>query len=157
MAGRDIQRRRKRMLERCRSGALRQGFLAIALAGAIGMGSLSVLAQETDLSSLGGEISADGSSTVGPLTQAAAEGFNEQAPNVQITVDISGTGGGFKRFCAGETDVQDASRAITDEETASCEQNTIDWYVFEIAYDGIAVVTNKENTWATCLTTEQLK
>src|SRR5262245_28884978 len=127
------------MLERCRSGALRQGFLAIALAGAIGMGSLPVLAQETDLGSLSGQISADGSSTVGPLTQAAAEKFNEQAPNVQITVDISGTGGGFKRFCAGETDVQDASRSIHDEEAANCAANNIDWYVFEIAYDGITV------------------
>jgi phosphate transport system substrate-binding protein len=145
------------MLKRWKSGALRQGLLAVALAGAIGVGSLPVLAQETDLSSLSGEISADGSSTVGPLTQAAAEQFNEQAPNVQITVDISGTGGGFKRFCAGETDVQDASRAITDEETATCQQSNIDWYVFEIAYDGITIVTNKENTWATCLTTEQLK
>ncbi len=145
------------MLERCRSVALRQGFLAIALAGAIGMGSLPVLAQETDLSALSGEISADGSSTVGPLTQAAAEQFNEQASNVQITVDISGTGGGFKRFCAGETDVQDASRPIKDEEAATCQQNNVDWYVFEIAYDGITIVTNKENTWATCLTTDQLK
>ncbi len=70
----------ERMLERWRSGAWRQGLLAIALAGAIGMGSLPVLAQETDLSSLSGQISADGSSTVGPLTQAAAEQFNEQAP-----------------------------------------------------------------------------
>jgi phosphate transport system substrate-binding protein len=145
------------MLERCRGNALRQAFLAVALAGAIGIGSLPALAQETDLGSLSGEISADGSSTVGPLTQAAAEKFNEQAPNVHLTVDISGTGGGFKRFCAGQTDVQDASRAITDEEAATCKQNNVDWYVFEIAYDGITVVTNKENTWATCLTTDQLK
>lgn len=145
------------MLERCRGNALRQAFLAVALAGAIGIGSLPALAQETDLSSLSGEVSADGSSTVGPLTQAAAEKFNDQASNVHFTVDISGTGGGFKRFCAGETDVQDASRAITDEEAALCKQNNVEWYVFEIAYDGITIVTNKENTWATCLTTDQLK
>jgi phosphate transport system substrate-binding protein len=136
---------------------LRRGFLALVLAGGIGMNALPALAQETDLSTLSGEISADGSSTVGPLTQAVAEEFNGQAPDVQISVDISGTGGGFKRFCAGEIDISDASRPIKDEERAACAQNGVDWYQFEVAYDGITVVTNKENTWVTCLTTDQLK
>lgn len=136
---------------------LRRGFLALVLASGIGMNARPALAQETDLSTLSGEISADGSSTVGPLTQAVAEEFNGQAPDVQISVDISGTGGGFKRFCAGEIDISDASRPIKDEERAACAQNGVDWYQFEVAYDGITVVTNKENTWATCLTTDQLK
>ena len=90
---------------------LRQGLPALALACALIAGTTPVLAQDADLSKLSGEITADGSSTVGPLTQAVAEEFNAQAPNVQTSVDISGTGGGFKRFCAGETDVQNASRA----------------------------------------------
>jgi phosphate transport system substrate-binding protein len=109
------------------------------------------------LSALSGEIVSDGSSTVGPLTQAVAEEFNGQAPNVQISVDISGTGGGFERFCAGETDVQNASRAIEEDEIAACAENGVDWYEFEVAYDGLTVVTNTENTWLTCITTDQLK
>ena len=102
-------------------------------------------------------VTADGSSTVGPLTQAVAEEFNAKAPNVQISVDISGTGGGFKRFCVGETDVQDASRPIKDEEAKTCADNGVEWYEFEVAYDGITIVTNKENTWLTCITTADLK
>src|ERR687889_2203039 len=136
---------------------LRQGLPALVLASVLGLSALPTLAQETDLSALSGEIVSDGSSTVGPLTQAVAEEFNGQAPGVQISVDISGTGGGFERFCAGETDVQNASRAIEEDEIAACAENGVDWYEFEVAYDGLTVVTNKENTWVTCLTTDQLK
>ena len=136
---------------------LRRGFLALVLASGIGMPALPALAQETDLSALSGEIVSDGSSTVGPLTQAVAEEFNGQAPDVQISVDISGTGGGFERFCAGETDVQNASRAIEEDEITACAENGVDWYEFEVAYDGLTIVTNKENTWLTCITTDQLK
>ena len=130
---------------------------AILLAGSLMLGGSPALAQDVDLSTLTGNIESDGSSTVGPLTQAAAEDFVGSAPNVQISVDISGTGGGFKRFCDGETDVQNASRAIKDEEAANCAAKGVDWYEFEVAYDGITIVTNKENTWATCLTVDQLK
>jgi phosphate transport system substrate-binding protein len=136
---------------------LRQGLLALALVGAVGVGSLPALAQDADLSALSGEIVSDGSSTVGPLTQAVAEEFNAAAPDVQISVDISGTGGGFERFCRGETDVQNASRAIDEEEAALCAENGVDWYEFEVAYDGITIVTNTENTWLTCVTTDTLK
>lgn len=140
-----------------RGATLRQGFLALVLASGLGMNALPGLAQETDLSALSGEIVSDGSSTVGPLTQAVAEEFNALAPNVQTSVDISGTGGGFDRFCAGETDLQNASRAIAEDEIAACAENGVDWYEFEVAYDGITVVTNPENTWLTCITTDQLK
>jgi phosphate transport system substrate-binding protein len=98
----------------------------------------------------------DGSSTVDPLTQADAEEFNAHAPDVQISVDISGTGGGFKRVCEGETDVQNASRPIEDDERATCAENGVDWYQFEVAYDGITVVVNPENTWLTCVSTDDL-
>jgi phosphate transport system substrate-binding protein len=108
-------------------------------------------------SNLSGRIEADGSSTVGPLVTAAAEDFQAQNPGVQITVGISGTGGGFERFCAGETDLSDASRPIKDdEEVPICQKNGIEYTEFQVANDGIAVVTNRENDWATCLTVEQL-
>ena len=145
------------MVNKWRRATVRQGILALVLAGGLGMTALPGLAQETDLSALSGEIVSDGSSTVGPLTQAVAEEFNGQAPDVQISVDISGTGGGFERFCAGETDVQNASRAIEEDEIASCAENGVEWYEFEVAYDGLTVVTNPENTWLTCVTTDQLK
>src|ERR687891_444600 len=125
---------------------LRQGLPAFALACALSASTMPVLAQDADLSALTGEITSDGSSTVGPLTQAVAEEFNGLAPDVQISVDISGTGGGFERFCAGETDVQKASRAIEEDEIATCAENGVDWYEFEVAYDGLSIVTNKENT-----------
>jgi phosphate transport system substrate-binding protein len=145
------------MAKRGIGSVLRQGLLAVVLTGALAAGASPVLAQETDLASLSGEIVSDGSSTVGPLTQAVAEEFNAQAPNVQTSVDISGTGGGFERFCLGETDVQNASRPIDEEEIAVCAENGVDWYEFEVAYDGITVVTNPENAFLECLTTEQLK
>lgn len=136
----------------------RRAALALAAVAASKAGGMPVRAAQTpEVSGLQGEIVSDGSSTVGPLTQAVAEEFNAQAPDVRISVDISGTGGGFKRFCAGETDISNASRPIKDEERAQCAEAGVDWYVFEVAYDGITVVTNTENTWAACLTVAQLK
>jgi phosphate transport system substrate-binding protein len=106
---------------------------------------------------LSGRIEADGSSTVGPFVTAAAEDFQAQNPDVQVTVGISGTGGGFERFCNGETDISDASRPIKDdEEVPVCQKNGIEYTEFQVANDGIAVVVNNDNDWATCLTVEQL-
>jgi phosphate transport system substrate-binding protein len=110
----------------------------------------------TDLGSLSGSIEADGSSTVGPITQAVAEEFAAQASGVQVNVGISGTGGGFERFCNGETDVQDASRPIKDDEAANCAASGVDYYEFEVAYDGITIVVNPENDFIECLTVQQL-
>jgi phosphate transport system substrate-binding protein len=109
-----------------------------------------------DVSSLSGEISIDGSSTVGPIVQALAEEFNGVAGGVQVPVGISGTGGGFERFCNGETDISNASRPIKEEEAANCAANGINYYEFQIAYDGITVVVNPENDFITCLTVAQL-
>src|SRR5215208_1617717 len=93
---------------------------------------------------LSGKIAIDGSSTVAPFTQAAAELFNEENPDVQITVGTSGTGGGFEKFCAGETDISDASRPIKDdEEVPVCEKAGVKYGEVQIANDGIAVVTHK--------------
>src|SRR5512132_1563585 len=106
---------------------------------------------------LSGSIVIDGSSTVGPLTSAAAELFNAGQPNVKVTVGISGTGGGFEKFCSGETDISDASRPIKeDEEAPVCQKNGVAYNDVQIANDGIAVVTNKSMA-VDCLTTDQLK
>jgi phosphate transport system substrate-binding protein len=108
-------------------------------------------------SNLSGTISADGSSTVGPLTTAAAEAFGAANSGVQVTVGISGTGGGFEKFCNGETDLSDASRPIKDEEKAACDAKGIKFHQILVANDGITVVVNKDNDWAKCLTVDQLK
>jgi phosphate transport system substrate-binding protein len=108
-------------------------------------------------SDLSGSISVDGSSTVFPLTEAAAELFREENPDVKITVGTSGTGGGFEKFCAGETDISDASRAIEPEEEEACKKDGVEYEEVQVANDGLAVVVNPENDWATCLTTAQLK
>jgi phosphate transport system substrate-binding protein len=105
---------------------------------------------------LSGSINIDGSSTVAPLTQAAAELFNQENPDVRISVGISGTGGGFEKFCRGETDISDASRPIKDEEAAICEENGVVFDEFGIANDALTVVVNPANDWATCLTVEEL-
>ena len=105
---------------------------------------------------LSGAIRIDGSSTVFPFAEAAGELFNEDNPDVQITVGQSGTGGGFEKFCAGETDISDASRPIKDdEEVPICEENGVKYEEVQVANDGIAVVTNKELT-VDCLTVKQL-
>jgi len=110
---------------------------------------------------LSGKVEADGSSTVGPLTTRAAELFREQQPNVNVTVGTSGTGGGFERFCAGETDISDASRPIkedpADKEASVCKEAGIDYTEFQVAIDALTVVVHAENDWATCLTVDQLK
>lgn len=105
----------------------------------------------------GSEIRIDGSSTVAPLTAAAGELFRESNPDINVSVGTSGTGGGFAKFCAGETDINNASREIKPEEAAICEDNGIEFVEIAVANDALTVVVNKENTWATCLTVEELK
>ncbi|MDQ3167410.1 MAG: PstS family phosphate ABC transporter substrate-binding protein [Chloroflexota bacterium] len=103
-----------------------------------------------------GEIITDGSSTVFPITQAAAEEFSNIVDGVDITVDFSGTGGGFERFCEGETAISNASRAIAEDEVAICAENGVDYYEFEVAFDGITVVVPESNTELTCISVETL-
>ena len=100
----------------------------------------------------------DGSSTVAPLTTAAAELFKEEQPGVNVTVGTSGTGGGFEKFCAGETDISDASRPIKeDEEAPICDEKGIEYAEIPVANDALTVVVSTENDFVDCLTTEQLK
>ncbi|HEX9435863.1 MAG TPA: PstS family phosphate ABC transporter substrate-binding protein [Candidatus Limnocylindria bacterium] len=106
---------------------------------------------------LGGNVKIDGSSTVFPISEAMAEEFQKKNKDVKVTVGISGTGGGFKKFCAGETDISDASRPIKDSEKAECQKNGIAYTELQIAIDGLSVVVNPQNTWVDCLTTAELK
>lgn len=108
-------------------------------------------------SDLSGTILADGSSTVFPITEAVAEEFQKEFPNVRVTAGVSGTGGGFQKFCNDETDLQNASRPIKDSEIQACSANGIEFIELTVANDGLAVVVNKDNTWAECLTTDELK
>jgi phosphate transport system substrate-binding protein len=100
-------------------------------------------------------ITADGSSTVGPFVQRAAEEFKAEE-DIDVTVGISGTGGGFERFCAGETDLSNASRPIDEDEQALCEDEGIEYIELRVATDALTNVVNVENDWATCLTVDQL-
>ncbi len=109
------------------------------------------------VSALGGTITVDGSSTVGPYAIAAAEGFQQRNKGVRITVGISGTGGGFERFCRNETDLSDASRPMKNSEAIRCRDAGVKWVAFTVANDGISVVVNKANTWVNCLSTAELK
>ncbi|MDA0802484.1 MAG: PstS family phosphate ABC transporter substrate-binding protein [Planctomycetota bacterium] len=121
---------------------------------------LSTLAIATTALALGdlkGNIRIDGSSTVFPITEAVAEEFAAEQPNVNVTVGVSGTGGGFKRFCAGEIDIADASRPIKPSEMQLAAKNGIEFIEIPVAYDGLTVVVNTQNTWATDLTVDNLK
>lgn len=108
-------------------------------------------------SGLSGEIRIDGSSTVYPLTEAIAEEFRNEVPNIRVTVGESGTGGGFKKFLRGEIDINNASRLITKEEAELCRQNGIEFIELPVSYDGLAVVVNKENNFVNYLTVNELK
>ena len=137
--------------------------LAFAAVGVLALGAAACGSDDNSNgggggnSNLSGTIKIDGSSTVGPFAQAAAEKFQGENPNVKVTVGTSGTGGGFEKFCAGETDISDASRPIKpDEEAPVCKKKGITYQQVQVANDGIAVTTNKDLT-VDCLTVAQLK
>lgn len=132
----------------------RLGVFALVLTLVAGVSAMAGTAKAPQLK---GTITADGSSTVGPWTTAAAEMYRKVQPKVRITVGISGTGGGFEKFCRGETDLQNASRPIKASEYAKCRENGIKWVAFTVANDGISLVTSRQNTWVDCLTTAELK
>lgn len=106
---------------------------------------------------LSGDIAVDGSSTVFPITEAMAEEFGITNPDVRVAVGISGTGGGFKKFCNNETDIQDASRPIKASEQELCAANGIEYVEFLVGLDGLTVAVNPANDFAVCLNVEQLK
>ena len=110
-----------------------------------------------DTEELSGTIKVDGSSTVAPLSEAAAELFQADHSGVRVTVGTSGTGGGFEKFCNGETDISDASRPIKQEEIDACAAKSITYEEITVALDGLSVIVHPENDWADCLTVEQLE
>lgn len=112
---------------------------------------------DSDNKDMKGAITIDGSSTVYPITEAVAEEFNHEYPKVKVTIGVSGTGGGFKKFSRGEIDISDASRPIKEAEIAACKENNIEYSEFSVAYDGLAVLINPENTWVDHFTVEELK
>src|SRR5687768_8111934 len=99
----------------------------------------------------------DGSSTVYPISEAVAEEFQKENRGLRVTVGVSGTGGGFQKFCRGETDISNASRPIKPIEIEACKQAGIEFIELPVAYDGIAVVVNPQNTWAASMTVNELK
>lgn len=108
-------------------------------------------------SNLSGNVKIDGSSTVFPVSQVMAEEFQKINPGVRVTVGVSGTGGGFKKFCAGETDITDASRPINSSEMELCQKNNIEYIELPIAFDGLSVVVNSQNNSVDCLKVGELK
>jgi phosphate transport system substrate-binding protein len=106
---------------------------------------------------LSGEVKIDGSSTVYPIMEAVAEEYQMVQPDVEVSVGLSGTGGGFKAFIAGETDLSNASRPIKEEERAQLEEKGIEFTEIKLAFDGLSVLVNKENSWVNHLTVDELK
>ena len=147
------------------SSGLRRAAVAVGVVALVGvLASFAAAATKPNLKKaalgrLSGTVTADGSSTVGPYTTAAAELYRRAgASKVNVTVGISGTGGGFERFCKGETDLSDASRPMRKTEAASCKSNNVgSWRAFTVANNALTVVVNRDNTWATCLTVAELK
>lgn len=133
----------------------------VAVAASVTLVACGGGAQQQDGGQGGDQVSGpvliDGSSTVEPLSSAAAELYQGENPEVNVTVGTSGTGGGFQKFCNGETDISNASRPISDTERQQCEANGIAFQELQVANDALTVVVNPANTWANCLSVEQLR
>ncbi len=128
----------------------RRTVLVMGVAAVLGTGSMSAMAQTT--------VKVDGSSTVFPVTEAVAEEFQKSKKNlVRVTVGVSGTGGGFRKFCRGESDVQNASRPITKAEIAECQKNGVPFIEMPVAYDALSVVINPKNAWLQQISIDELK
>lgn len=141
---------------------------AIAMTLVIGAFSLTGCAQPAsteaspeqptaEASALKGEIRIDGSSTVFPITEAVAEEFTKSNADVKVPVGIAGTGGGFKKWIAKETDINDASRKIKDQEAADAKTAGIEYTELKIGFDGLSILVNPQNTWADSITLDELK
>jgi phosphate transport system substrate-binding protein len=130
--------------------------VALLVAAACG-GAPAASSADPAFAGLSGAIAIDGSSTVAPISAAVAEEFSKAAPTVEVTVGTSGTGGGFEKFCNGETDISNASRPIEDDELKACAAKGIEPLELEVAQDAVTIVVNHDNDWATCVTTEQLR
>ncbi len=131
--------------------------LAFIILGLLLLASCGSKTANNESKSLTGDIIIDGSSTVYPITEAIAEEFRVSQPGVKVSVGVSGTGGGFKKFGRGEIDINNASRPIKENEIKACEENAITYVQLMVAYDGLAVLVNPQNTWVDHFTVEELK
>jgi phosphate binding protein len=138
-----------------KSAGITGGVLAAALL-LTACGGQAATPNNSSNAGLSGAVVIDGSSTVAPLSEAAADLYRDVEPDVNVTVATSGTGGGFAAFCTGATDISDASRAISDDEVALCAENGIEYTQIVMANDGLSVAVSLENDWASCLTLDQL-
>ena len=127
-----------------------------SIAGAVALATATLGLTVSEVRSQGNLVSIDGSSTVYPIQEGIAEEFQKDNP-YRVTVGVSGSGGGFEKFCRGETDISNASRPIKDSEAQRCAQNGVEFVELEVAFDGITVVVNPENNWVDTMTVEQLE
>jgi phosphate transport system substrate-binding protein len=135
----------------------RHGALAVVVL-LMGCGGADDRGESAEYGAVSGEVSVDGSSTVFPITEAVAEEFmRETRGRVRVMVAQSGTGGGFRRFCTGDTDISNASRHISDGERATCVENGVEYIELPVALDGMAVVVNPQNDLMQCITVEELR
>ena len=132
-------------------------FLAILISNLIVACGSSNEKNNTNSTSITGSVKIDGSSTVYPITEAIAEEYRAGHPDVKVTIGISGTGGGFKKFIRKETDISDASRPIKEKEIKGCKENNIEYIELAVAYDGLAVIVNPANDWVDYFTVDELK
>ena len=138
--------------------AMASSILGSALVlGACGGGNATQPGESGEAGQTAGSVTGDGSSTVAPILEGIVEEYAAVEPEVQVTVGVSGTGGGFEKFIQGETDFANASRPIKEEEIASLEEAGIDYTELLLAYDGLTVVVNKDNDWIEDLSVEDLK
>lgn len=135
---------------------MNKAILTFVLAGLLSLGYWGC-SQEDEVGGLSGKITIDGSSTVYPISEAIADGFKEEQSGVDVTVGVSGTGGGFKRFVIGETDISDASRPIKAAELAAAKENKVEFIELPVAYDGLTIAVHKENDFVDQLTVEDLQ
>jgi phosphate transport system substrate-binding protein len=138
------------------SGRILVKMTALTHIAAVALAAVAIAPMSTPASAQS-IIAVDGSSTVYPITEAMAEEFQKAYPEVKVTVGISGTGGGFKKFCRGETDISDASRPIKSSEHEDCKKNGIEFIELPVALDALAVMVNPKNSWVDALTVEELK
>lgn len=131
--------------------------LVATIFGLLVLASCGSKTSNNESNSLSGDIKIDGSSTVYPITEAIAEEFRVTQGGVNVSVGVSGTGGGFKRFGRGEIDINNASRPIKENEVKACEENSIQYVELQVAFDGLAVLVNPQNTWVDHFTVEELK
>ncbi|NBD33742.1 MAG: phosphate ABC transporter substrate-binding protein PstS family protein [Cyanobacteria bacterium] len=128
-----------------------------SIAGAVAIATATLGLTVSEVRSQGNLVAIDGSSTVYPIQEGLAEEFQKDNPDYRVTVGVSGSGGGFEKFCRGETDISNASRPIKDSEAQRCADNGIEFVELQVAFDGITVVVNPENNWVDTMTVEQLQ